>query len=98
MPAPIYQLAPCPQCGATTGAREIHRRQSPRTVYKQGLSAREICAIEDEANRMCKQSQDATGEWTCAGEFDRHGRSVVATPESLAAIDRWIDRQMAGIK
>lgn len=68
MPAPIYQVAPCPQCGAAT---------------------------EDEANAMCKQSQDASGEWYCAGEFDPHGRSIVATPESLAAIDEWIDRQMA---
>lgn len=71
MPAPIYQRAPCPQCGATT---------------------------EDEANSMCKQSQDVTGEWTCAGEFDRSGHSVVPTPESLAAIDTWIDLQMAGEK
>lgn len=69
MPAPIYQLGPCPQCGATT---------------------------ESEATGMCTQSQDVTGEWTCAGEFDRHGRSVVPTPESLAAIDKWIDRQMVG--
>lgn len=68
MPAPIYQWAPCPQCGATT---------------------------EDEANGLCHQSQDETGEWNCVGEFDRHGRSVVPTQESLIAIDKWIDRQMA---
>ena len=47
---------------------------------------------EDEANDKCTQAQDITGEYTCAGEFDEDGVSVQPTPESLAAMDAWIDK------
>lgn len=46
---------------------------------------------EDEANDKCTQTQDQTGEYSCAGEFNDAGQSIQATEASLAAMDQWID-------
>lgn len=42
---------------------------------------------EDEASRKCKPSQDQSGEYECPGEFNKEGRSIVASAESLAGMD-----------
>ena len=53
---------------------------------------------EDEANGLCKQTQDQTGEYNCAGDFNEQGISVQPTPESIAAMDAWIDEQVAAME
>lgn len=50
---------------------------------------------EDEANTLCRPSTDQTGERYCAGEFNAEGVAVQPTPESIAAMDAWIDEQVA---
>jgi hypothetical protein len=46
-----------------------------------------------EAETLCKPTLEACDEWTCPGESsDEEGRLVQPTPESLAAIDAWVDR------
>ncbi len=50
---------------------------------------------EDEAGRLCRPQSDQTGERECPGEFNGAGISVQATPESIAAMDAWIDQQVA---
>lgn len=49
-----------------------------------------------EAETLCRPSQDQTGEYDCAGEFDDAGRAVRATAASLAAIDAWCARNAPG--
>lgn len=45
-----------------------------------------------QAETMCKQTQDWTGEYTCDGEFNEQGVSVAITAASLKALDDWCDR------
>lgn len=79
-------------------------RQGPDTVamYEQaglvmvatpcpGCGAR----TEKEAETMCRPTTDQTGERSCCGEFNDEGISVQPTPESIAAMDAWIDEQVA---
>lgn len=48
---------------------------------------------EEEANELCQQVQDQTGEYYCDGEFDANGVSIQPTAESLAAQERWYEEQ-----
>lgn len=50
---------------------------------------------ENQAETMCRSTQDWTGEHSCPGEFDRNGRSVVPTAASLKALDDYYGRLMA---
>lgn len=53
---------------------------------------------EAEANTMCRPSSDQTGEHSCRGNFNDAGISVQPTKESLAAMDAWIDGQVAAME
>lgn len=49
----------------------------------------------DEAGPICRPSSDETGEVFCPGDrTDAQGRILQPTPESLAALDAWIDAQV----
>jgi hypothetical protein len=46
-----------------------------------------------EANGLCRPRFDETGEATCAGQDeDESGNLTQPTPESVAALDEWIER------
>lgn len=47
---------------------------------------------ESQAETLCRPSQDQTGEYSCAGEFDDAGRAVRPTAASLAALDAWYEQ------
>jgi hypothetical protein len=49
---------------------------------------------EKEAETMCRPSSDETGERYCNGEFNEAGIAVQPTPESIAAMDAWIDEEV----
>lgn len=69
----------------------LKRERMPPLQYVEGPCEQCGALTEREAERVCKQSQDATGEWSCAGDF-RNGKSIVPTPDSLKILDEWIDR------
>jgi|JI10StandDraft_1071094.scaffolds.fasta_scaffold151030_9 hypothetical protein len=50
---------------------------------------------EKMAETKCRPTSDQTGEYECPGEFDKDGVSVQPTAASLAAMDAWIDEQVA---
>lgn len=47
---------------------------------------------ELEAETKCRPSQDMSGEYECPGDFDEHGRSVVETQASIAAMAAWYEQ------
>lgn len=67
--------------------------QMPPLDYVRGPCQQCGALTEREADRMCTQTQDETGEYSCAGDF-RRGYSYVPTPESVKILDEWIDRRM----
>lgn len=49
---------------------------------------------EREAEAVCKPGFDETGEHVCPGsQQDAEGRILQPSPEYLAALDAWIERQ-----
>ena len=53
---------------------------------------------EKEAETMCRPNTDQAGERSCVGEFNEAGIAVQPTPESVAAMDAWIDQQVANMR
>jgi hypothetical protein len=61
----------------------------PSEKYKRGPCPTCGAVTEIEAEDKCQQTCDQSGEYYCAGQFDKQGFSLVATPESVKAIDDW---------
>lgn len=65
----------------------------PALAYALGPCLKCGARTEVEAETRCLQTQDQTGEWSCPGEFDEHGDSIVPSAESIKMIDDWCDRE-----
>lgn len=59
-----------------------------------GCGARDM----DEADGLCRPTSDETGERYCSGRFNEHGMSEIPTPESLAEIEAWCDKQATALE
>jgi len=66
----------------------------PAEKYERGPCPTCGALTEDEAGDKCTPGSDQTGEYSCAGQFDGKGLSVVVTAASLKAIDDWIDANL----
>lgn len=71
--------------------------RAPAIKYERGPCPQCGAETDTQAETMCKQTCDQTGEWSCAGEFDRNGHSIRPTAASVANLDAWIDRHMAAL-
>jgi hypothetical protein len=66
----------------------------PPLKYKRKPCSQCGARTEKQAETVCKQQQDVTGEYSCAGEFDRFGWSIQPTPESIKTMDDWCVAEM----
>jgi len=65
---------------------------APPLIYAPAPCPRCGAATAALAETLCRPSQDETGEYDCpGGEPDNQGRLLQPTPESIAALDHWID-------
>lgn len=76
--------------------RQLSKRQPPALVYVPTPCPQCGAVTEKDAETMCKQTCDETGEYSCEGEF-QDGISVQPTPESLKAWDNFFCAASSGI-
>lgn len=69
------------------------REPMPEIRYKRGPCITCGARTERQAETKCQPTQDQTGEWSCAGDFDVTGWSRVPTAESIRELDAWCDRE-----
>lgn len=66
----------------------------PALVFKRKPCSQCGARTEKQAETMCTQSLGYDDEYHCAGEFDKSGWSVEATPESLKKNAEWWGRRL----